>query len=93
MPTLPHQYATAKMLVIVHANGIEWTEKGFIGGGAKEFVPASQIAEVVEDTGGLVSAATLEIRFRGRNPLALSAPLGQRGELHALREAIVSIIS
>lgn len=93
MPNLPYQYVTSKVLVTVHPNGIEWMQKGFVGGGPKEFVPASQIAEVVEDTGGLISAATLEIRFRGRDPLSLSAPLGQRGALHDLKEAIQSILS
>lgn len=92
MPSLPYQYVTARVLVTVHHNGIEWMEKGFVGGGAKEFVPANQIAEVVEDTGGLVSSATLEVRFRHRGPLALSAPLGQRGALHELKEAICSIL-
>lgn len=93
MPTLPYQYVTQTLLLTVHQNGIEWMEKGFIGGGKKEFVAASQISEVVEDAGGLVSAAKLEIRFKGRNPLSLSAPLGQRGALHELKEAVVSILS
>ena len=93
MPTLPYQNLTQTMMVTVQQNGIEWMEKGFVGGGPKNFVPASQIAEVIEDTGGLLSPAKLEIRFRGREPLALSAPLGQRGTLHELKEAISSILS
>lgn len=93
MPNLPFQYVTSKVLVTVLPNGIEWMEKGFVGGGPKEFVPASQISEVVEDTGGLISAAKLEIRFRSREPLSLSAPIGQRGALHDLKEAIQSILS
>ena len=93
MPNLPYQYVTQTIMMTVMTNGIEWMEKGFVGGGPKNFVPASQIAEVVEDTGGLLSSAKLEIRFRGREPLALSAPLGQRGPLHELKEAIASILS
>jgi hypothetical protein len=93
MAKLPYQYVTSAVLVTVHTNGIEWTEKGFISGGAKQFVPAGEIAEVVEDTGGLISSAKLEVRFRGRNPLELSAPVGQRAKLHELKDAIVSILS
>ena len=77
----------------VGKNGIEWMEKGFVTGGKKQFVSASQIAEVIEDSGGLVSPAKLEIRFKDRTPLELSAPLGQRGALHELKEAVTSILS
>lgn len=93
MPTLPFQYVTQTVVVTVQTNGIEWMEKGFVGGREKQFVPASQIAEVVEDAGGLISSAKLEVRFRGRDPLSLTAPLGQRGPLHELCEAIRSILA
>lgn len=92
MATLPYQYVTQTVMVTVLPNGIEWMEKGFVGGKEKQFVPASQIAEVVEDAGGFISSAKLEVRFRGRDPLSLTAPLGQRGGLHELTEAIRSIL-
>jgi hypothetical protein len=93
MPQLPYQYVTPSVMVTVMSNGIEWMEKGLVTGGPREFVPASDIAGVVEDAGGLVSPARLEIRFKTRPALSLSAQVGHRSELHALKDAIVSIMS
>ena len=92
MPNLPFQYVTSLVLVTVHANGIEWMEKGVVSNGPKEFVPASEVAGVVEERGGVVSQARLEIRFKNRSPLALTAQLGERGKLYELKEAVQSIL-
>ncbi|MBI4863451.1 MAG: hypothetical protein HY815_24765 [Candidatus Riflebacteria bacterium] len=92
MPDLPYQYVTAHVYVTVHPNGIEWLDKGVVSNSPKEFIPASEIAEVVEETGGLVSPARLEVRFKHRPSRSISAPLGSRATLHELREAIVSIL-
>jgi len=93
MPELPYQYVTSSVLVIVHSNGIDWLDKGLVSNSPKEFIPASEIAGVSEETGGLVSPACLKIRFKNRPSRSLTALLGSRAALHELRDAIVSILS
>jgi hypothetical protein len=93
MPQLPYKYVTSFVFVTVHPNGVEWLDKGLLTNSPAEFIPASEISEVVEDEGGLVSPAKLEIRLKHGSPKQLSAPVGKRAPLHELREAIVSILS